>query len=277
MRIDAHQHYWKISRDDYGWIKPDNQLMYRNYFPSDLLPQLINHKINKTILVQAAPTVEETIFLLELSETEETVAAVIGWLDLTQPNFEKQLELYMKYSKFVGIRIMIQDMEDETVVLSPPYVKAFKYLEEINLPVDLLVTHDQLDTLNQLMEKVPNLRGVIDHIGKPNIANKSIDSWFQNMKGLSKYPNLYCKTSGMITEASPNWEIKDFHPYLAAVIELFSIDRLMFGSDWPVCLMAGSYDDTVNVVMRNLEEHLNSEEIDKLFGRNASIFYKLEK
>ncbi|KHF41658.1 amidohydrolase family protein [Halalkalibacter okhensis] len=277
MRIDAHQHYWNIDREDYGWIKPDNQLMYRNYYPADLLPHLKNQNINKTILIQAAPTIDETIFLLELSKTEETVAAVIGWLDLTEHNFKEKLNMYRKYAKFAGIRVMIQDMKDETVVLTPPYVKAFKYFEEINLPIDLLVTHDQLDTLIKLMEKVPNLRGVIDHIGKPNISNKYFDSWYHNMKGLSKYPNLYCKTSGMITEASQNWEIKDFKPYLRAVLELFSIDRLMYGSDWPVCLMAGFYDDTVNVVMGNLEESLNSEEINKLFGQNASIFYELEK
>ncbi|GAE30235.1 amidohydrolase family protein [Alkalihalobacillus hemicellulosilyticus] len=166
MRIDAHQHYWKMSRNDYGWIKPDNKRMYRDYSPADLLPHLKNHKINKTILVQAAPTVDETMFLLELSQTEDTIAAVVGWLDLAEANYTKQLEIYKSYQKFAGIRVMIQDMDDETIILSPPYVKAFKYFEAIQLPVDLLVTHDQLDTLNQLMEIVPTLRGVIDHLGK---------------------------------------------------------------------------------------------------------------
>ncbi|WP_099362569.1 amidohydrolase family protein [Fredinandcohnia onubensis] len=276
MRIDAHQHYWKISRDDYGWIKPDNHLMYRDYYPSDLLPHLTHHNINKTVLIQAAPTYDESIFLLQLSNNVETVAAVVTWLELNDPKFKEQLEVYKKYRKFAGIRVMIQDMTDETIILSERYVNAFKYLEKINLPVDLLVTHNQLDTLNLLLKKVPNLRGGIDHIGKPDIANKSYEAWFNSMDKLSNYRNLFCKTSGMITEASTNWKMIDFKRYLSAVLELFGTDRLMFGSDWPVCLLSGTYDEAIEVVRTNLGDQLNSLELEKLFGRNASRFYKLE-
>lgn len=275
MRIDAHQHYWNIARGDYGWIQPDNALMYRDYGPADLIPHLKKHGIDQTILVQAAPTVEETLFLLELSQDEPTVAAVVGWVDVTTPDYKQQIEAYAKYDKFAGIRVMIQDMPDETVILSEPYVEAFQYLEEINLPVDLLVTHGQLSSVVTLMAKVPKLRAVIDHIAKPNIAEQSFDEWFQHMKQLAAYPSLYCKASGMITEAAEYWKVDDFKRYLDAVLELFGIDRLMFGSDWPVCLMAGSYDDTVKVVMDNLGARLEQGEWDRLFGLNASVFYKL--
>lgn len=275
MRIDAHQHYWSIARGDYGWIQPDNRLMYRDYGPDDLRPHLTKHAIAQTILVQAAPTVEETMYVLELSQDEPTVAAVVGWVDLTTPHYKQHIEAYRAYDKFAGMRVMIQDMPDETVILSEPYVEAFQYLEDINLPVDLLVTHAQLSSLTELMKKVPKLRGVIDHMAKPNIAEQSFDAWFNHMKQLASYESLYCKTSGMITEAAEHWQVEHFKRYLDAVLELFGIDRLMYGSDWPVCLMAGTYDDTIHVVMENLGKHLNADEQRKLFGLNASEFYQI--
>ncbi len=275
MRIDAHQHYWDISRDDYGWITQDLSLLYRNFYPSDLKNELIDHNIDRTILVQAAASISETEFLLKLGNKEDSIAGIVGWLDLEKDNYKEQLKSFQSNSKFLGIRIMMQDMEDETIVLNQRYLEAFTYFANIGLPVDLLVTHQQLGTLVKLMEEVPHLRGVIDHLGKPDIHRQLLHPWCEKMKALSSYPELFCKISGMITESRPNWETDDFKLYIDHIIECFGSHRIMMGSDWPVCLLAGSYTDVITIIEESLREKLSKHEMELLFGTNAYEFYKL--
>lgn len=276
MRIDAHQHYWKIDRGDYGWITPDITPLYRDFLPVDLKPHLEKHQMDKTILVQAAPTIEETEFILKLSEDDDTIAGVVGYLDLEDPNYKIFFNSFKDHPKFLGFRLMIQDMEDASIILTKPFIDALTYFSENETPVDLLVLHEQLPVVVDLLEKVPHLRAVIDHIGKPVIPSKEMDTWKRLTSQIAKHSNVYCKISGMVTEAkSDNWVEEDFVPYISHILKEFGSERVMFGSDWPVCLLAGTYDDVVNILVHALPATMTKTEYDSLFGGNAVKFYKL--
>lgn len=278
MRIDAHQHFWKIDRNDYGWITPDIPVLFRDYVPSDLEPHLQKHGIGKTILVQAAPTMEETVFILELSETADFVAGVVGWLDLENPSYKKQYERFCQHPKFLGIRVMIQEMEDAADVLSPAYLEALSYFAEQEVPVDLLVLANQLPQLVQLLEVIPGLRGVVDHLAKPPIASGVLEPWRSHMAEIARYPGIYCKLSGMVTEAGrQGWKKEDFTAYIHETLDLFGPERVMFGSDWPVCLLAATYDEVVDILRQSLQDRLPAEAIEAVFGANAAKFYKLNE
>ncbi|WP_426446221.1 amidohydrolase family protein [Paenibacillus sp. S-38] len=277
MKIDAHQHYWSIARGDYGWITPELPLMNRDYLPEMLEAHLKRHGIERTIVVQAAQTIAETEFLLELSERTESVAGVVGWLDLFDPGHREQYETLSRHPKLVGFRIMIQELADASAVLEDGFVEALTYYAELDVPVDLLVLPHQLDVLVELADRVPGLRGVIDHLGKPPIASGRLDPWREQLQRLAAHPNLYCKLSGMVTEADHQaWRTGDFQPYVHHVIESFGPKRVMFGSDWPVCLLAADYDQVVQVLERSLPQGLTEEDRSGLYGNNAAEFYKLD-
>lgn len=278
MRIDAHQHFWKISRNDYGWITPANPVLYRDYLPPALESHLHKNSISKTILVQAAPTVEETEYMLELSESADIIAGVVGWLDLADPSYKKQYERFCRHPKFIGLRVMIQDMGDLNTVLASAYIEALSYLAEQDLPIDLLVTENQLPQMVRLLERIPRLRGVVDHLAKPLIASGVMEPWRSHMAEIAKYPNIYCKLSGMVTEADhQGWKSEDFTAYIHDTLERFGPERVMFGSDWPVCLQAATYDEVVEILMQALKERLPAEAIEAVFGANAAKFYKLNE
>jgi L-fuconolactonase len=277
MRIDSHQHYWKISRNDYGWITPEMPVLYRDFLEKDLRPHLEKNRIDKTIVVQAAPTLEETEFILSLSENSETIAGVVGWIDIEARSYKEQLDRLIKNPKFVGIRIMIQDMPDEKVILKPNVLEAFSYFAEIDIPVDLLVRSNQLAVVLELLKHVP-LRAVIDHIAKPDIKHGFIDPWKSQMKQIAQYPQIYCKLSGMVTEADHHdWKKEDFIPYVQHIMSEFGVNRVMYGSDWPVCLLsASSYEDVYHLLKETLPQ-LTEDEEERIFGGNALEFYKLKK
>jgi L-fuconolactonase len=276
LRIDAHQHYWSISRGDYGWITPEIPRLFRDYLPNDLAASLAKHRLDGTIAVQAAPTVEETEYLFALADSDPSILGVVGWLDLHDADHRHHLERYALHPRFVGIRTMIQEMPDARAILDPRYVDAMRELAERDLPVDLLVKSDQLDALVRLLELVPNLRGVIDHIGKPRIAEREREPWLSSMRAIAQHSKIYCKLSGMVTEADhAHWQPADFIAYIQHVITLFGRDRILFGSDWPVCLMAAEYDEVVGVLTSALPEDWTDVDDAKLFGGNAMTFYKL--
>lgn len=277
MRIDSHQHYWKINRGDYGWITPDISKLYRDYLEEDLAGHLEQSGIDKTIVVQAAPTIEETEFILSLSDQSESIAGVVGWIDLASPSYKERLETFRKHPKFVGVRVMIQDMPDENVILSEEYLEAFAYLKEIDLPVDLLVTSNQLPAVCELLKQV-EIRGVIDHIAKPEIEKGKLEPWKTQMAEIASHENIYCKLSGMVTEANhDNWDTKDFIPYVHHITEVFGTHRIMYGSDWPVCLLAASYEQVYYLLNEALPENITKADEELIFGQNAIQFYKLER
>lgn len=276
MRIDAHQHYWSIGRGDYGWITPELPVLYRDFLAEHLAPHLEKHRLEGTILVQAAPTLEETKFILSIADREPTVLGVVGWLDLFDSNHWQTYESLRSNPKFVGFRVMIQDMPDSSRILEEPFVRALSRYAEADVPVDLLVAFAQLPHVVQLLERVPGLRGVIDHIGKPPITSGELEPWLQSIKEIAHFPGIYCKLSGMVTEAEHhNWKPQQIAPYMDAVLHLFGPRRIMYGSDWPVCLLSAPYDNVIELAESALPADWGNEERSKLFGGNAAVFYKL--
>lgn len=278
MRIDSHQHYWKESRGDYHWMTPAVPVLNRDYLPADLRPSLARHRIDKTILVQAAQTVAETDFLLELAAGDDSIAGVVGWLDMEAADFCEQFQRYRQHPKFIGLRPMLQDLADDRWILRPQVLAALRIVADADFPFEFLTFPRHLPYVQAALETVPHLRAVIDHISKPEIRAGKLEPWKSSMAQLAQHPNLYCKISGMVTEADhEHWSIADLRPYVEHVVECFGFDKIMFGSDWPVCLLAGSYDQVIGAVEQILSSRLNEEGKRKLFGENAARFYKLSE
>lgn len=277
MRIDAHQHYWSIERGDYGWLTPQLSRLYRDFTPDDLQPHLQQHQLAGTILVQAAPTLAESKFMLQLADKTPSILGVVGWVDFFEGDHEQQYAALRQYDKLVGLRIMIQDMPDSSKLLEPDIVQKIAYYVERAIPLDLLVVSKQLDTVTELLKLFPHMKAVIDHIGKPNIAAGEFERWPEQMSIIAQYENVYCKLSGMATEAShDNWSDEQFVPYIEHVLQQFGDERVMFGSDWPVCLLAASYDEVVRILDNALPSSWGAEQRARLFGLNAAQFYNLK-
>ncbi|MFD2130607.1 amidohydrolase family protein [Pseudogracilibacillus auburnensis] len=274
MRIDSHQHFWKLSRGDYNWLTPDFGILYQDYLPNDLLEDLKKHQIDKTILVQAADSIEETYYMFELMENHHFIAGVVGWLDFEADDFTEQLKRMMKVAGFVGVRPMLQDIEDDNWVLREKVVNNIKVLHELQIPLDILIYPRHLKVIKQLLEMIPNLKCVIDHLAKPQIKEKQFDTWSKEIAAIASFPNVYCKISGVITEADhKHWSAEDCRQYILHCINVFTEDRIMFGSDWPVCLLAGSYSevyDTADIVIKDM---LDENGWKKFYGKNAEDFY----
>lgn len=276
MRIDAHQHYWKLDRGEYGWIPEDDAVLHRDYLPEHLAPSLAASGIDRTIVVQAAETLAETDYLLELADRTPSIAGVVGWLDAANPRHAEHYERVRRHPKFAGFRLMIQAMADSAEVLTAPYVEALRFYANAGVTIDLLVVSHQLDHLVALLEQVPGLRGVVDHIAKPRIADGVFEPWASQMAAIAAHPGISCKLSGMVTEADHRaWKQADFTAYIQHVLELFGPSRVLFGSDWPVCLLAASYGQVVDVLEAAIPASWGTRERELLFGGNAAAFYKL--
>lgn len=276
--IDAHQHYWKLDRGDYGWLTPEaGPTLYRDYDPQDLKPELERAGVRRTIVVQAAQTHAETAYMLELAENDDTIAGVVGWLNFKDPQWRDVLATFRGHPKFVGVRVMIQEMADPAEVLEARSVEALRELASLGLPVDLLIVSGQLPETVELLRRVPGLHAVIDHIGKPRIGEGIFEPWASQMKAIAEEnPAVYCKLSGMLTEADhASWTREQFVAYVRHVVSCFGTDRVMFGSDWPVCLLAGSYADVLDVLASALPEGLSEQQLAAIYGSNAATFYKL--
>lgn len=276
MRIDCHQHFWKASRGDYHWMSPAVPVLCRDYLPEDLQPLLKKNKIEKTILVQAAQTRAETDFLLDLAARHEFIAGVIGWLDMDSPGFARDLDVYSQKPKFLGIRPMLQDLPEDDWILRPRVIDSLKVIADRDLPFEFLTYTRHLPHVLAALESVPGLRAVVDHVSKPEIKNRKLDPWRSLIARVAKHPNVYCKLSGMITEADlKTWTVDDLRPYAEHVLECFGPERVMFGSDWPVCLLAGSYDQVAAALQAVVKPRLDHRGELAVFGENAARFYKL--
>ena len=276
MRIDSHQHYWKVNRGDYHWMTPSVPVLCRDYLPSDLRPLLQQHGIDRTILVQAAQTADETDFLLDLAAREPTVAGVVGWLDLDSPGFPQEFENRRKHPSFVGIRPMLQDIADDRWILRPQVMASLRILAEADFPFDFCIYPRHLPSVIQVLEAVPGLRATIDHLSKPEIRAHNLHPWKSLIAEVARHRNVFCKLSGMITEADhERWSVPDLQPYVDHAMECFGPDRVMFGSDWPVCLKAGSYHQVIHALRELLSPAWIEAAEQKIFGLNALRFYKL--
>lgn len=276
MRIDGHQHFWTTQRDDYGWLTPDLALLYRDFGPDDLQSLLSKAGVDKTVLVQAAATTEETRYLLGIAEHHPMVAGVVGWVNMDSPNDAiGALDEFVRHPKFVGIRPMIQEIEDTAWIDRPELGVLFDTLIERNVCFDALVRSVHLPYLLNCLKRHPDLRVVIDHGAKPNIANSEWQPWADAIAAIAEQTSAYCKISGLITEASNTQTYDDVMPYLDHLLSTFAANRLIWGSDWPVLNFAGDYEGWHHASAARLNA-LPKQDQDKILGRNAIDFYNLK-
>jgi L-fuconolactonase len=278
MRIDAHQHYWKLERGDYDWMSaPAVARIRRDYLPSDLAPALARHRIDRTVVVQAAATTAETDFLLELAAREASIAGVVGWLDVEAPDFPSALGRYRERPKFLGIRPMLQDLPDDRFLLRPQVLENLGELARAGGTLDLLVLPRHLSIAALALERLPEIPAVIDHCAKPDLRTGSLDAWRAGIARLAEFPNVTCKLSGLVTEAPEGAPAASIAPAVEHVLRAFGYERLLFGSDWPVCTLAASYDRVVALLGEILGARLAGDVERKLFGENAARFYGLAR
>ncbi|SAK98169.1 hydrolase [Caballeronia ptereochthonis] len=278
VSIDAHQHYWDPARGDYGWLTPDLKPLYRRFGSGDLAPLRQAAGIERTVVVQAAPTVEETRYLLDLARSDDSIAGVVGWVPLDSSDAPAILDELVRESKFRAVRPMLQDLPDDTWIAHAPLEAAIERLIDLDLAFDALIFARHVPSLIKFVERYPKLRIVVDHGAKPPIRDgieAGWQPWADGVAQLAALPQkLHCKLSGLATEAKENWSDETLKPYVAHLLEHFGAERLMWGSDWPVLNMNGSYSDW-HAAARRLTSHLEKAEQDAIFGANARAFYRL--
>jgi len=272
MIIDAHQHFWKYNPETHAWIDDGMKAIRRDFLPSDLKSHLLENGIDGCVSVQADQTERETHFLLEFAENYPFIKAVVGWVDLWSNNLEERLADFSGYQKLAGFRHILQAEEPERM-LEPAFLRGIETLQKHGYTYDILIYPRHLDAAIKLVRLFPDQKFVVDHLAKPHIKNQVFEPWKSKMRELSTSGNVWCKISGMVTEADWNhWKPDDLHPYMDFIFGIFGTKRLLFGSDWPVCLLAGSYTEVYSV----LEEYLSgfsSDEKHDVLGRNAMDFY----
>ena len=275
MIIDSHQHFWKYDPEQHTWIDDDMAVIRRDFLPSDLEKEFLENGVDGCVAVQADQSLAETDFLLQLADENDFIKGVVGWVNLRYPNVDAVLERYASHRKLKGWRHIVQGEADHNFLLRPDFLRGIGLLEKYGYTYDILVFPHQLGSVLEFVKHFPNQKFVIDHIAKPYIKDGFYDGWAVLMEEIAKYENVYCKLSGMITEADyQNWTAEQLHPYLHHTLEIFGSERTMFGSDWPVCLVAGTYGEVKSVV-EDFINHLEPNDRNMIMGENASAFYNL--
>jgi L-fuconolactonase len=273
--IDAHQHFWQVGRFNYPWMTSDLGVLYRDYLPHELESILQTNQVTKTVLVQASNSVTESRWLLEFADANAFIAGVVGWVDLTSSGINSQLDELCAHPKFKGVRHLVESEPQDDWLVQPAVISGLNKLATRGLSYDLLVHTRHLKHVVHVAKSCPDLRLVIDHLAKPPIARNEINEWSETLKPLAQFPNVHCKMSGLVTEANwTSWQIDDLRPFVDRALELFGVDRMMFGSDYPVCLLASSYDRVLDAFQEILKD-LNDADRDKIFAKNAARFYRL--
>ena len=276
MRIDAHQHFWKYSPDEYGWIDESMSAIRCNFSPEDLAIELDRNGFAGSVAVQARQTLEETRWLLELAEQSSRILGVVGWVDLCSADIRDQLVAFKKSPKFVGVRHIVQAEPDEQFLLRADFARGISMLEEFDLAYDILIYTRHLPVAAEFVERFPRQRFVLDHLAKPPIKRGEIDFWETGIRRLAAFPNVHCKLSGLVTEADwQTWTPDQITPYLDISFEAFGPERLMIGSDWPVCLVAAPYGRTMNIVSSYFDRY-PAEAREAVLGGNAQRFWRLQ-
>jgi len=273
MRIDAHQHFWKFHPDHQTWMTADMEVLRRDYLPAELKPLLTALGFDGTIAVQARQMLEETEWLLKLADEHDFIKGVVGWMDLRSPGLRDQLVKFSKHPKLAGVRHVVHDEPDDQFMRLPEFRRGIAQLREFGLTYDLLLFPKHLPVAVELAAEFPAQPFVLDHIAKPAIREGLFSPWADDLKRLAAFPNVYCKLSGMVTEAKwKQWRPEDFHRYLDIVIEAFGTDRVMAGSDWPVCTLSGKYDATMSIVV-DYARQFPAEVCEGILGGNCARFY----
>ncbi len=275
MNIDSHQHFWRYTAAEYPWMSDQLASLRRDYLPEHLAPLLGRAGLDGCVAVQAQQTVAEARWLLTLADAHPIIKGVVGWVDLQSERVEEQLAELAQHLRFVGVRHVVQDEAEDDFMLRPAFQRGIGKLRQFNLAYDLLVFPKQLPAAIQLAANFPEQRFVLDHIAKPFIRDGTRSPWREQVRELAKAPNVWCKVSGMVTEAKwDGWRAEDLRPYLDVVFAAFGAERLMFGTDWPVCTLAGSYAQ-VHTLVDDYTRTLTAEARAKFFGGNATAFYQL--
>ncbi len=274
MRIDAHQHFWAVARGDYGWLTPDLDVIYRDFTPDDLAPMLKDAGIEGTVLVQAAPTVAETEYMLSLADETSFIKGVVGWVDFEASDAATQIAALNAHPALIGLRPMIQDIADPHWMLGDALTPAITELIARGLTFDALTLPQHLGPLRNLLARHPDMKVVIDHGSKPLIRDARLEGWAEDMAALASETKAWCKLSGLVTEAASDWTVDDLRPYVDHLLNTFGPSRLIWGSDWPVCTLASSYERWLETTDLLLSQ-LSSSERDAVMGGNATRAYNL--
>lgn len=275
MRIDAHQHFWIYDPREHGWIGDSMTSIRHDFLPVDLKPELERSGFDGTVAVQVRQTLEETRWLLELAASSSYIRGVVGWVDLRSAQVRTQLESFAENPKLVGIRHIVQSEPDDQFLLRPDFLRGMSVLGEFDLAYDLLIYPKHLPVAAEFVRHFPGQRFVLDHMAKPPIKSGEIQSWARDIRDLALFPNIFCKLSGLVTQADwQRWTPEHLLPYLDAVFECFGPERLMVGSDWPVCTVAASYSQAVDIV-KNYVSNFPVEVREAVLGGNAARFWKL--
>ncbi len=275
MIIDSHQHFWKYEPIKHDWIDDDMSVIRRDFSPSDLTKVYQENSIDGCVAVQADQTLEETDFLIDLASNNNFIKGIVGWVDLRAENIEKVLEKYSSDKIVKGFRLVVQGEPDHNFLLRPNFSRGISLLEKYNFTYDILVFPHQLGSVLEFVKKFPNQKFVIDNIAKPYIKDGYFEGWATMMTAIGKHENVSCKMSGMVTEAEYNtWTPEQIHPYMNVALEAFGSSRILFGSDWPVCLVAGNYSK-IKKLTTNFISQLSQIEQNSIMGTNAIEFYNL--
>lgn len=275
MVIDSHQHFWKYEAVKHSWIDNEMKVIRKDFMPSDLAKVYAENGIDGCVAVQADQTLEETKFLLDLADKNDFIKGVVGWVDLRDKNIEDTLEKYSNHKKLKGFRHVVQGEADHNFLLRPDFLRGISALSTYNYTYDILVFPHQLGSVLEFIKRFPNQKFVIDHIAKPYIKDGFFDGWASQMTAIAKQENVFCKVSGMITEADYNsWTQVELQKYLELVFTTFGNDRIMFGSDWPVCLVAGNYQQVKEIVTNFINDFSEAEQ-KAIMGENTIKFYNL--
>jgi L-fuconolactonase len=273
--VDSHQHFWQVGRFDYPWMTPEVAVLCQDYLPAALEPILKSCGVTQSVLVQASNNVAETRWLLELADQNSFIAGVVGWVDLQAVDVDRQLDEFMTHPKFKGVRHLVESELAVDWLVQPNVIRGLHELESRQLSYDLLVHTKHLKYAERVANECPGLRLVVDHLAKPPIANGEIDEWRDEIRKLAAHENVWCKLSGLVTEADhDHWNASNLKPYVETALDCFGAGRMMFGSDWPVCLLAASYDRVLKTA-RSLVADLNAQDRDRIFSGNAAEFYQI--
>ena len=276
MIIDSHQHFWNYEPEKHSWIDDEMSVIRRDFLSDDLQKVFDENGVDACVAVQADQTTEETDFLISIAENNNFIKGVVGWVDLRSESIEDDLLKYKKYNVVKGFRHVVQGEQDHNFMLRPEFLNGIELLGKYDLCYDILIFPHQLGAALELVKKFPNQKFVIDHIAKPYIKDGFFEGWAVMMREIAKNQKVYCKISGMITEADyKTWTPEQVHPYMKLVLESFGAGRVMYGSDWPVCLVAGNYS-TVKALVTDFISDLSQEQQDAIMGGNAAKFYNLK-
>jgi L-fuconolactonase len=275
LRIDSHQHFWKYDPVRYDWIDDSMSVIRKDFLPEDLAPILKANNFNGCITVQSYQSEQENEFQLANADRHGFIKGVVGWIDLQSPRIEERLDYYQQFEKLKGFRHVLQGESQRDFMLRPDFLKGIGLLRKYSYTYDILILPDQLKYTAEFVAQFPDQRFVIDHIAKPNIKQKELKEWKKGIKATAEFENVYCKVSGMVTEADwHNWQSADFNNYLDVVTDNFGTKRLMYGSDWPVCKVAANYDRVINIVKDYFSAFSQTEQ-QAFFGGNAIEFYNI--